>query len=110
MSKCHFVTVSSRAPQAGDPAGKQIVDFNRYLTRDISLGNEGISRTPVGALFDGRIIYGHGIECLDYKEHFTFGTGRILVVHLADGSRERIRIARDVTVELRAETVSPYGK
>jgi hypothetical protein len=90
--------------------GQQIVDFNGDLTWDITIGPEGISRTPVGGLIDGRIIYWHGIAYLEYEEDFTFGTGRTLVVHLANDSRERIRIAPDVTAQQLAETVSAYGK
>jgi hypothetical protein len=90
--------------------GHQIVEFNGGLTWDITISPEGISRRPVGGLIDGRIFYWHGIECLEYEEDFTFGIGRTLVVHLAGGSRERIRIAQEVTAEQLAETVSAYGK
>jgi hypothetical protein len=90
--------------------GHQIVDFNGSLTWDITIGPEGIRRTPVGGLIDGRIMSWHRIAYLEYEEDFTFGTGRTLVVHLADGNQERIRLAQDVTAERLAETVSAYGK
>jgi hypothetical protein len=90
--------------------GHQIIDFNGDLTWDITISPEGITRTPVGGLIDGKIIYWHGIKCLEYEEDFTFGTGRSLIIHLADGSREKIRIASEVTAQQLAETASAYGK
>jgi hypothetical protein len=50
MSIFQFVTVSARAPPAGDPAGQQIVDFNGNLSWDSTIGPEGISRARVGGL------------------------------------------------------------
>jgi hypothetical protein len=90
--------------------GHQIVGFTEGLAWDITIGPEGIKREPVGGLIDGQIIYWHGIECVEYEEDFTLGTARTLVVHLGDGRQQRIRIAREVTAEQLAETVSAYGK
>jgi hypothetical protein len=44
------------------------------VTWDITIGPERISRTPDGGLIDGRIIYRHGIECLEFEEDFTTST------------------------------------
>ena len=90
--------------------GHVIVGFNGGPAWDITIGPDGIRRTPVAGLIDGRIWYWHGIEYLEYEEDFTFGTGRTLVVHLADCSRERVRLAPEVTAERLAEAVSAYGK
>jgi hypothetical protein len=90
--------------------GHKIIEFNGDLAWDINIGPEGIRRTPVGGLIDGRIFYWHGIDRLEYEEDFAFGTGRVLAVHLADGKRQRIPIAPEVTAEQLAQTVSAYGK
>jgi hypothetical protein len=52
----------------------------------------------------------YGIARLEYEEDFTFGTGRVLLIHMADSNRERTRIADEVTQEQLAETVAAWGK
>jgi hypothetical protein len=91
--------------------GEKTIDFNGELAWDITIGPEGNSRLPVGpGLIDGRIYSWHGIARLEYEEDLSFGTGRILVIHMADGNRERIRIAEEVTQEQLVETVAAWGK
>jgi hypothetical protein len=91
--------------------GEKTIDFNGELAWDITIGPEGISRLPVGpGLIDGRIYYWHAITRLEFEEDRTYGTGRVLVIHMADGNRERIRIAAEVTEEQLADTVAAWGK
>jgi hypothetical protein len=44
------------------------------------------------------------------EEDFALGTGRVLVVHRVDGSRERLGIAQDVSLQRLAETAAAWGK
>jgi hypothetical protein len=95
--------------------GEGTIAVNGELAWEIHIGPEGISRAPAScigysAMVDGRIYYWHGIDHLEYEEDFTFGTGRTLILHLANGSRERIGIANEVTPERLAETAAAWGK